>query len=95
LSEIWPGLSFLRSAVVSADGGAATRGIRPERLRVLRDNPTVKFEMAGKVVERRYFGEITDLIVEIPGAGKAAAGDRNQGFRRRRHSDRHLDPPRL
>jgi len=67
LNEIWPGLSFVRSAVVSADGGATTRGIRPERLRVLWDNPAAKFEVAGKVVERRYFGEITHLIVDIPG----------------------------
>ena len=50
--------------------GAATLGIRPERLRVLWDNATAKFEVAGKVVERHYFGEITHLIVEIPGLEK-------------------------
>ncbi len=49
---------------------AATLGIRPERLRVLWDNATAKFEVAGKVVERHYFGEITHLIVEIPGLEK-------------------------
>ena len=48
----------------------ATLGIRPERLRVLWDNATAKFEVAGKVVERHYFGEITHLIVEIPGLEK-------------------------
>ncbi len=52
------------------NGGAATLGIRPERLRVLWDNASAKFEVAGKVVERHYFGEITHLIVEIPGLEK-------------------------
>jgi spermidine/putrescine transport system ATP-binding protein len=47
--------------------GAATLGIRPERLRVLWDDATSKFQVAGKVVERHYFGEITHLIVDIPG----------------------------
>ena len=37
----------------------ATLGIRPERLRVLWDNATAKHEVAGKVVDRHYFGEIT------------------------------------
>ena len=53
-----------------AANGAATLGIRPERLRVLWDNATAKHEVAGKVVERHYFGEITHLIVEIPGLEK-------------------------
>jgi len=48
-------------------GSAATVGIRPERLRVLWDDATAKHEVAGTVVERHYFGEITHLIVEIPG----------------------------
>jgi spermidine/putrescine transport system ATP-binding protein len=52
------------------NGGGATLGIRPERLRVLWDDATAKFEVAGKVVERHYFGEITHLIVEIPGLEK-------------------------
>ncbi|WP_394893635.1 ABC transporter ATP-binding protein [Mesorhizobium sp. AaZ16] len=52
------------------NGGAATLGIRPERLRVLWDDATAKFEVAGKVVDRHYFGEITHLIVEIPGLEK-------------------------
>ncbi|MHA6642549.1 ABC transporter ATP-binding protein [Mesorhizobium sp. A623] len=49
------------------NGKAATLGIRPERLRVLWDDDKADFEVAGKVVERHYFGEITHLIVEIPG----------------------------
>jgi spermidine/putrescine transport system ATP-binding protein len=50
--------------------GSATLGIRPERLRVLWDNTSAKHEVAGKVVDRHYFGEITHLIVEIPGLEK-------------------------
>jgi spermidine/putrescine transport system ATP-binding protein len=49
------------------NGVAATVGIRPERLRVLWDDAKAKNEVAGTVVERHYFGEITHLIVEIPG----------------------------
>ena len=50
-----------------ANGRAATLGIRPERLRVLWDDDTSEHEIAGKVVDRHYFGEITHLIVEIQG----------------------------
>jgi spermidine/putrescine transport system ATP-binding protein len=49
------------------NGSAATIGIRPERLRVLWDDAKAKNEVAGTVVERHYFGEITHLIVEVPG----------------------------
>ena len=49
------------------DGGAATLGIRPERLRVLWDDDTAPHEVAGTVVDRHYFGEITHLVVDIPG----------------------------
>jgi spermidine/putrescine transport system ATP-binding protein len=52
------------------NGSGATLGIRPERLRVLWDDSSAKFEVSGKVVERHYFGEITHLIVEIPGLEK-------------------------
>jgi spermidine/putrescine transport system ATP-binding protein len=52
------------------NGSAATVGIRPERLRVLWDDASAKHEVAGKVVERHYFGEITHLIVEVPGMDK-------------------------
>ncbi|MCO5064038.1 MAG: ABC transporter ATP-binding protein [Rhizobiaceae bacterium] len=45
----------------------ATLGIRPERLRVLWDDATDKHEIAGKVIDRHYFGEITHLIVQVPG----------------------------
>ncbi|TPW27460.1 ABC transporter ATP-binding protein [Pararhizobium mangrovi] len=48
-------------------GRSATLGIRPERLRVLWDDDTSEHEIAGTVVDRHYFGEITHLIVEIPG----------------------------
>jgi spermidine/putrescine transport system ATP-binding protein len=52
------------------NGSAATIGIRPERLRVLWDDAKAKNEVAGTVVERHYFGEITHLIVEVPGMEK-------------------------
>jgi len=52
------------------NGGAATLGIRPERLRVLWDDETSRFQVTGTVVERHYFGEITHLVVEIPGLEK-------------------------
>ncbi len=51
-------------------GSSATIGIRPERLRVLWDDAKAKHEVAGTVVERHYFGEITHLVVEIPGLEK-------------------------
>ncbi|TYR34988.1 ABC transporter ATP-binding protein [Mesorhizobium microcysteis] len=47
--------------------GSATLGIRPERLRVLWDEETAKHQVSGTVVDRHYFGEITHLVVEIPG----------------------------
>jgi spermidine/putrescine transport system ATP-binding protein len=50
-----------------ARNGVATIGIRPERLRVLWDDAKADFEIAGKVVDRHYFGEITHLVVDIPG----------------------------
>ncbi|OQM74386.1 ABC transporter ATP-binding protein [Manganibacter manganicus] len=51
-------------------GTSATLGIRPERLRVLWDEERFDFEVAGTVVERHYFGEVTHLIVDIPGLEK-------------------------
>ncbi|MBX3568605.1 MAG: ABC transporter ATP-binding protein [Rhizobiaceae bacterium] len=51
-------------------GSATTVGIRPERLRVLWDDATASHEVAGTVVERHYFGEITHLIVDVPGLEK-------------------------
>ncbi len=56
-----------RPAQWAPNGNAATVGIRPERLRVLWDGETAARELAGKVVDRHYFGEITHLVVEIPG----------------------------
>jgi len=56
-----------KPAQFAAKGKTATLGIRPERLRVLWDDATDKYEIAGKVVDRHYFGEITHLIVEVPG----------------------------
>jgi spermidine/putrescine transport system ATP-binding protein len=53
-----------------AAGGSATIGIRPERLRVLWDDEQAPHQVAGTVVERHYFGEITHLVVEVPGMDK-------------------------
>jgi spermidine/putrescine transport system ATP-binding protein len=51
----------------SGKGGAVTLGIRPERLRVLWDQETARHELSGTVVDRHYFGEITHLVIAIPG----------------------------
>ena len=50
-----------------ANGGSTTLGIRPERLRVLWEDDTASHEVAGTVIERHYFGETTQLVVDIPG----------------------------
>jgi spermidine/putrescine transport system ATP-binding protein len=50
-----------------ANGKAATLGIRPERLRVLWDGEDSDSKVSGKVIDRHYFGEVTHLIVDIPG----------------------------
>ena len=59
-----------KPSAFSRTDGAATLGIRPERLRVLWDDETSEFEVAGAVVERHYFGETTHLVVDIPGFEK-------------------------
>jgi spermidine/putrescine transport system ATP-binding protein len=59
-----------KPAAFVTNSGSATLGIRPERLRVLWDDATASHEVAGTVVERHYFGEITHLIVDIPGLEK-------------------------
>jgi spermidine/putrescine transport system ATP-binding protein len=59
-----------RPAHWAVKGGAVTIGIRPERLRVLWDQETARHELAGTVVDRHYFGEITHLVIEIPGMDK-------------------------
>jgi spermidine/putrescine transport system ATP-binding protein len=60
--------------------GSATLGIRPERLRVLWDSTTAKHEVAGKVVDRHYFGEITHLIVDVPGMDKPLSVSETNDF---------------
>lgn len=47
--------------------GEITLGIRPERLRILWEGETGEPEIAGTVVERHYFGEITHLLVAVDG----------------------------
>ena len=60
--------------------GHATLGIRPERLRVLWDDATASHEVAGKIVERHYFGEITHLVVEVPGFEKPLSVTETNNF---------------
>ena len=62
------------------NGKAATLGIRPERLRVLWDDATNSHEISGKVVDRNYFGEITHLIVEVPGFEKPLSVSESNNF---------------
>jgi spermidine/putrescine transport system ATP-binding protein len=60
--------------------GQATLGIRPERLRVLWDDAKASHEVTGKVVERHYFGEITQLVVEVPGFEKPLSVTETNNF---------------
>jgi len=62
------------------NGKGATLGIRPERLRVLWDGESSKFEVGGKVVDRHYFGEITHLIVDVPGLEKPLSVSETNDF---------------
>ncbi|MBL8584163.1 MAG: ABC transporter ATP-binding protein, partial [Rhizobiaceae bacterium] len=59
-----------KPAAFADSGNAATLGIRPERLRVLWDDEQAEHHVAGTVVDRHYFGEITHLIVEVAGMDK-------------------------
>lgn len=62
------------------NGHGATLGIRPERLRVLWDDAKAKFEVAGTVVDRHYFGEITHLVVDVPGLEKPLSVSETNNF---------------
>jgi spermidine/putrescine transport system ATP-binding protein len=66
-------------AFVARDG-TATIGIRPERLRVLWDDAKAEFEISGKVVDRHYFGEITHLVVDIPGLERPLSVSETNNF---------------
>ena len=55
---------------LAAGATTATLGIRPERLRVLWDDAKAANEVAGTLVDRHYFGEITHLVVEVAGFDK-------------------------
>ncbi|MGD9916212.1 MAG: ABC transporter ATP-binding protein [Rhizobiaceae bacterium] len=69
-----------RPKAFARQGGGATLGIRPERLRVLWDDATAKHEIAGKVVDRHYFGEITHLIVAVDGLEKPLSVSESNNF---------------
>ncbi|MCV3767591.1 ABC transporter ATP-binding protein [Rhizobium sp. TRM95796] len=49
------------------EGGRATIGIRPERLRILWEGDTDAHSLSARVINRAYFGEITHLDVAIEG----------------------------
>lgn len=68
-----------RPAGFTANGNA-TLGIRPERLRVLWDDAKAKNEIAGTIVERHYFGEITHFVVDIPGFDKPLSVSESNNF---------------
>jgi len=69
-----------KPAAYARNGKAATIGIRPERLRVLWDDARANHEVSGKLVERHYFGEITHLVVEVPGMDKPLAVTETNDF---------------
>lgn len=64
----------------TASNGQATIGIRPERLRVLWDDAKADCEVTGHVVDRHYFGEITHLIVDVPGLEKPLSVSETNNF---------------
>ena len=64
----------------AASNGQATIGIRPERLRVLWDDAKADCEVTGQVVDRHYFGEITHLIVDVPGLEKPLSVSETNNF---------------
>ncbi len=51
----------------AAENGHVTVGIRPERLRLLWDNDRAPHELAGRIENRAYFGEVTHLTVGVDG----------------------------
>ena len=75
-----PGQDRQAREPLCATARRATLGIRPERLRVLWDDAKAKYEVAGKVVDRHYFGEITHLIVEVPGLEKPLSVTETNNF---------------
>jgi spermidine/putrescine transport system ATP-binding protein len=56
-----------KPAGFSAPSGKVTIGIRPERLRLLWDNESAPNELAGRIENRAYFGEVTQLTVGVDG----------------------------
>ena len=69
-----------KPARYTASEGAALLGIRPERLRVLWDEERASHELEGTVVDRHYFGEITHLVVAIPGMDAALSVTETNNF---------------
>ncbi len=51
----------------AAANGEVTIGIRPERLRLLWDDDRAPHELAGRIENRAYFGEVTHLMIGVDG----------------------------
>jgi len=59
---------------------SATLGIRPERLRVLWDDEQAAHQITGQVVDRHYYGEMTQLIVTVQGFSEPLAVTETNDF---------------
>ena len=69
-SALLPGLGTIAGKLDKGRGidpDNATIGIRPERLRIVWDGETADPKIVGKVIDRHYYGEITNLLVSIEG----------------------------
>src|SRR5690606_24295956 len=69
-----------KPADFAASGKTETLGIRPERPRVLWDDQTARNQIAGTVLERHDFGEITHLMVTVPGLDRPLAVTETNDF---------------
>ena len=68
-----PGIGKVAGKLTSAGttGASPVIGIRPERLRIVWEGESADPVINGKVADRHYFGEVTNLAVEIDGQDKA------------------------
>ncbi|MCB1386376.1 MAG: ABC transporter ATP-binding protein [Nitratireductor sp.] len=57
----------------AAAGAAPVIGIRPERLRIVWEGETADRIIEGTVADRHYFGEVTNLVVDIEGQDAAVS----------------------
>lgn len=65
-----PGIGDIAGHVTGkeiSDPGSAIVGIRPERLRIVWDGDTAETLIPARVIDRNYFGEVTNLVVAVEG----------------------------